>query len=346
MLFQEFMQADSARATQSQGTGLGLAISRRLSRMMCGDIQAESELGQGSTFVFCLPVVKEWAPGTRAAVAEPEDEAPVSDHSAGERAKVRARLLIVGCAESLCGLHGALAAEEIDVAFAENGADGVKIAGELRPNLILLDARLSNPTAWDVVMALKGLDTTFDVPILLCLPYEGPLSNGASQERYYCLHGVHDIIPKPLNREHLWQILRRSFPVQSGGQVLVVEDDTAARVFLRRLLELDSWTVTEAEDGLDGLERLRHLQPDVILLDLNMPRLDGFGFLENVRKNETWRRIPVVIISAREISGPDCERLNGGVEDLLRDGPYGARQIKEFLCEVLLGENASDPAEP
>ena len=347
-LFQEFMQADSARATQSQGTGLGLAISRKLSRMMGGDIEAESELGLGATFAFYLPAT---ADGTKG-VEESAPEAILETNSGSGSANavpaveqaVRPRLLVIGKPENLGGLRLSFSNENLDVVLAQDGADGVRRAGEAVPSLFLIDATLTSPTAWDVIVGLKGLAGAADVPILLCAPYGEASGAEGESGQSYCLHGIHDIIPKPLDRARLRETLSRSFPLQSGGQVLVIEDDAAARGFLRRILEHDRWIVTEAEDGLHGLERLQEYEPDVILLDLNMPRLDGFGFLEEVRENEAWRQIPVIIVSAREISGPDCARLNGGLEDLMRNGPYSAEQIRDFLRGILIGEDEAAEA--
>ena len=139
-----------------------------------------------------------------------------------------------------------------------------------------------------------------------------------------------------MDHTRLRETLRRTFPQIAGGQALIVEDDKVARVMLRRILESEGWAVNEAEDGLLGLEELRQRQPDVIFLDLNMPCLDGFGFMYRVRKNECWRGIPVIVISARDLTGRDLCRLNGGLEYLMRQGPYSESQISGFLRDTLI----------
>ncbi len=338
-LFQEFMQADSARATQSEGTGLGLAISRKLSRMMQGDIEVESEPNVGSAFVFRLPIA--------AAAAESEGEKSTKDAALDRQpessidleAIPRPKLLVIGKSVCLGDLVAPLADERLDVISAEDAAAGLQCAGDAVPGLILLDATLAAPSVWEVILALKVMPGVADIPVLLCAPADPHAANGALEEKSYYLGGVHDHLAKPLDRARLRETLRRTFPQNADGQVLMVEDDRAARGFLRRILESDGWAVSEAEDGLHGLEMLQERQPDVILLDLNMPRLDGFGFLEEVRKNEDWSAIPVIVISARELSGKDLRHLNGGLAQLMRSGPYSERQVRDFLRDTLVDDD-------
>lgn len=336
LLFQEFMQAESARATQSEGTGLGLAISRHLSRLMGGDIEVESALNVGSTFTLRLPVVTardqtESAAVTEAAQAENMSRCANPDLEAMPRAK----LLLIGNLDALCQATASFAQQEIEVVAAKDAAAGLRCAMDVVPSLILIDASLAEPGAWDVVAALKACPGVADVPLLMCVPVPGAAANGAASEGYYCLCGVYDFLPKPLDRVRLRETLRRSFPFEPERQVLVVDDDRAARTFLHRLLEHDQWTVTEAQDGLEGLDALSHMRPDVVLLDLNMPRLDGFGFLERIRANESWSGLPVIIISARDLSGEDFARLNGGIENIMNNGPFSTEQVRDFLCGLL-----------
>ncbi len=341
-LFQEFMQADSARATQAEGTGLGLAICRRLSRIMNGDIEVESKLGAGSTFVFRLPVLADEADSEGIVT---EEIGPPGEHGAARRDPValpRPKLLAIGKSASLKDMLTRLSGEEMIVTIAAEAAAGIQYARDEMPRLIILDATLTQPWVWEVVLALKAMPSVADVPILLCAYADTDRTRDGRHERFFYLGGVHDFLPKPLDHARLRETLRRTFPQKLDGQVLVVEDDKVARALLRRVLESESWTVSEAEDGLFGLEALQQRQPDVVLLDLNMPRLDGFGFLSEVRKNPTWRGIPVIVISARELSGRDMCLLNGGLEYFMSQGPYGEAQIHDFLRDTLIDTEGLD----
>jgi len=341
-LFQEFMQADSARATQSEGTGLGLAICRRLSRMMNGDIAVESELDVGSTFTFRLPVVSAGADGEEKTVAETGPAEEQSEKPFDPEALPRPKLLAIGKSLCLGDLLTPLAGGQLDVIFTAEAAAGIQSARDNLPRLIVLDATLARPSVWEVILALKAMPSVADIPLLLCAPAHTAQANGAGEAQTYYLGGVHDFLPKPLNHARLRETLRRSFPQNGDGQVLVVEDDKVARALLQHILEAEGWSVTEAEDGLFGLEELGKRQPDVILLDLNMPRLDGFGFMEKVRENVGWSAIPVIVISARELTGQDLSQLNGGLAQLMRQGPYEKTQVRDFLRETLIDTDEID----
>ena len=141
-------------------------------------------------------------------------------------------------------------------------------------------------------------------------------------------HGAAEYLTKPIDRERLVTVLtkyRRDLPV------LVVDDDATLRQLLRRMLEPEGYTVVEAENGRVALERLREMAPSVILLDLMMPEMDGFEFVAELRRQEKWRGIPVVVITARDLSREDHERLNGYVERILQNSAHGR---DELLAEV------------
>ncbi|MDQ5853027.1 MAG: response regulator, partial [Chloroflexota bacterium] len=140
-----------------------------------------------------------------------------------------------------------------------------------------------------------------------------------------------DYLTKPIDRERLAAVLEKYGRDRRAGSVLVVEDDAATREMLRRMLEKEGWTVTEAEHGRAALERIEANLPALILLDLMMPEMDGFEFVAELHKHESWRSIPIVVISARDITLEDRRRLDGYVERILRKGAYSR---EELLAEV------------
>ena len=117
----------------------------------------------------------------------------------------------------------------------------------------------------------------------------------------------------------------------TGKKVLIVEDDAATREMLRRTLATEGWTIDEAENGRVGLERMAERRPDLVLLDLMMPEMDGFEFVAGVREHHDWRDIPIVVITARDVTPEDRRRLNGYVERILQKG---ATSREELLAEV------------
>ena len=143
--------------------------------------------------------------------------------------------------------------------------------------------------------------------------------------------GAAEFVTKPINRSALLAALERHAVKGSGATVLVVEDDEPTRVLLRRTLERAGWDVTPVENGRVGLERLAEVTPAVVLLDLMMPEMDGFEFLESLRANAAWRDLPVIVITAKVLTDADRKRLNGGVQSVLQKG---GRSSESLLDEV------------
>jgi CheY-like chemotaxis protein len=142
--------------------------------------------------------------------------------------------------------------------------------------------------------------------------------------------GACDYMVKPFDKERLLSVLHQHLSAPRP-RVLVAEDDVAARQLLKRILEREAWDVVEARNGLEALSRLREMAPEVILLDLMMPEMDGFTFVEEMRKHEEWRAIPVVVVTAKQLNAEDLARLQGSVENILQKGVYTR---EELLQEV------------
>jgi GAF domain-containing protein/CheY-like chemotaxis protein len=297
-LFQEFSQAEASTSRHYGGTGLGLALSRRLCRMMGGDVTAVSAPGQGSTFTVRLP----------AEVAETAVEPPTN---AGGTAGADLVLVIDDDMAVRELMRRYLAKEGFRVATAAGGDEGLRLAHELRPAAITLDVLMPGLDGWAVLGALKADPATADIPVIM-------LTMMDDRNLGYAL-GAADYLTKPIDRDRLMAALRR---YRRDLAVLVVEDDAGLRALLRRILEREGYGVAEAENGRVALERVRQSVPGVILLDLMMPEMDGFEFLAELRREEAWRAIPVMVVTAKDLSAEDHERLNGSVERILQKGAY------------------------
>ena len=122
----------------------------------------------------------------------------------------------------------------------------------------------------------------------------------------------------------------------------MVEDDTELRELLRRMLEKEGWTVVEAENGRAALDRVEQLVPELILLDLMMPVMDGFEFLVELRKVDAWRSIPVVVVTAKDLTDQDRRQLSGSVATVLQKGAYERdqllAQVRELVTSCSRGE--------
>jgi CheY-like chemotaxis protein len=214
--------------------------------------------------------------------------------------------------------------EGFRVVTAAGGQEGLRLAKDLRPDAITLDVMMPAMDGWAVLSALKSDPELSDIPVIMLTILD-------ARNMGYAL-GASDYLNKPIDRDRLAAVLkkyRRDLPV------LVVDDDADLRRRLRRLLEQDGYTVAEAEHGRDALARLPEISPGLILLDLMMPEMDGFEFVVELRRHEAWREIPVIVITARDLSAEDRRRLNGYVEKVLQKGAYSRDALLAEVRELV-----------
>ncbi|MBL8191933.1 MAG: response regulator [Acidobacteria bacterium] len=313
-LFQPFTQADVSTTRQYGGTGLGLTITKKFCEMMGGEIRVESQPGRGSVFTIELP-------------------AQMGDAKSSTERGTTAQLGVAPNAPLILVIDDDPAVQELMQRFlnregfraasALNGQEGLRLAQELQPAAITLDVMMPGLDGWAVLSALKANPATHDLPVIM-------LTIVDDRNLGYAL-GAAEYLNKPIDRERLLTLLKKYRPEAHAGSVLIVEDEPATREMLRRMLEQEGWQVAEAENGRVGLTQLAKQTPHLILLDLMMPEVDGFTFVEEVNKNPLWRGIPVVVITAKDVTLEDRLRLNGYVEKILEKGAY---KREELLREV------------
>jgi signal transduction histidine kinase/DNA-binding response OmpR family regulator len=318
-LFQDFSQVDASTTRKYGGTGLGLAISRRFCQMMGGDITVVSAPGEGSTFRAQIP-----AP---AGMPDAEDQAIQDQTPTRADAQPAARRDLVLVIDDDPVVHDLLTRllnrEGLQVASALSGAEGLRLASELRPAVITLDVLMPDVDGWAVLTALKGNPQLADIPIIV-------VTMTHDKNMGYAL-GAADYLTKPIEPTRLASVLRRHMSVGHRPSVLIVDDDPAMRNIVARLLKREGCDSREAENGRMALERLGEYAPTLIVLDLMMPEMDGFDFLAAVRRNPAWQDIPVVVVTAKEITDEDRTRLNGSVGRILRKRPA---QREDLLLAV------------
>ncbi len=320
-VFDTFTQADSGTSREYGGTGLGLAIVRSFSRMLGGDVTVTSKTGKGSTFVVELP-----ADAKAASV-----ELPVGDTS---------ELGLVGVTEGwpkvlvidddplvLDLLRRFLGSRGYAATTVENGKEGLRLARKIAPDAITLDVIMPQMDGWAVLKALKDDPGLADIPVIMLTIIEEK-SLGFSL-------GAAGYLSKPVNQKELLRLLERCCPKKGPGSVLVVEDDKTTQQMMRRILEKEGYTVIGAENGRIGLECLEEGLPDLIVLDLMMPEMDGFEFLSHVGRNEAWRMVPVVVMTAKKLTAADRKRLEGGVELLLEKGQEDLEALLALLKKMI-----------
>jgi signal transduction histidine kinase/DNA-binding response OmpR family regulator/HAMP domain-containing protein len=313
-LFQAFSQADASMTRRYGGTGLGLVITKHFCGMMGGEITVESELDVGSTFTIWLPAL----------VQERRAEPPLIGDSRLEHVPPGAgTVLVIDDEPSVCHLLSRfLSKEGFRVEIATGGEEGLRLARELQPDVITLDVLMPGTDGWAVLAMLKSDPDLASIPVIMLTIID-------DKSKGYAL-GASEYMTKPIDRERLTATLSKYTRAHHPFSVLVVEDEAVTREMLRRTLEIEGWTVVEAENGQVALERLAEARPGLILLDLMMPEMDGFQFMVEIRKNEVWRSIPVVVVTAKDLTIEDRLRLNGYVERIL--------QKQAFSQDALLAE--------
>ncbi|MFL5100043.1 MAG: response regulator, partial [Xanthobacteraceae bacterium] len=295
-LFEDFTQADSSTARRFGGTGLGLAITRKLARMMGGDVTVASEAGKGSTFTVRLPGPAEPAAGG----CKPGHEAPRRSDC----------ILVIDddpTARELISHH--LEAEGFAVVTAAGGLEGLKRARELKPTAITLDVMMPDLDGWSVLAALRQDAQLAEIPVIMVTIVD-------EQRRGMAL-GAAGYLTKPIDRERLNTLVQRFHSPSRRTRILVVEDDDVQRERARSWLEAQQWIVKEAANGHEALQCLEKEKPDLILLDLMMPEMDGFQLVATLQKESQWRDIPVIVVTAMDLSFADRARLNSAIETVL-----------------------------
>lgn len=312
-LFAPFTQADSSTTRRFGGTGLGLSISKKFAEMMGGQIAVESEEGTGTKFTMTLPRV------TR--------EESTHELKPVEANAIAGTVLAIDDDPTVHDLlRRTLSTHGFRVESAYSGEEGLRLARRLHPQAITLDVMMPGMDGWTVLLSLKAIPELADIPVVM-------LTIADNKNLGYSL-GASEFLTKPLDRRRFTSVMLR-YKRKAPYRALVVDDDPASRDMLRRLLEGEGWTVMEAENGRVALDQIAEALPGVILLDLMMPEMDGFGFLEELHKHDRFRSIPVIVITAKDLSENDRLRLNGGVERVIQKGTYKRDELLKYVTGII-----------
>ena len=333
-LFRAFQQADSSTTRKFGGTGLGLAISRHFCQLMNGDITVASEPGHGTTFTMRIPVEVIPRP------VEGQGKAQQETSAISESLPASAAVVLVIDDDPLVAdlLRRTLVKDGYRVEYAENGEKGLQLARQLRPDAITLDVMMPGMDGWQVMTHLKSDPELADIPVVL-------LSIVNDRKTGFAM-GATEYLTKPFDRERLASVLGRIAKGRGSRFALVVDDLPDNRELLRKALESDGWSVDEAGNGLEALARLEQRRPDVILLDLMMPEMDGIAFVERLRASDRNRSIPVLVVTAKEITPADRQRLSGGVQAIMQKGAVDLGELVSQTRSLLSARIQVEVPEP
>jgi len=315
-LFMAFTQADASTTRKYGGTGLGLVISRKFCQMMGGDISVSSVHGEGTTFTVDLP----------AEVAEAAAGAAAAPSTKPSPAKMKLVLVIDDDQDSAEILQRNLSKSGYEVVVAHSGPAGIEIARKMKPAAITLDVMMPGMDGWSVLTALKSDPETSGIPVILVTMLQ-------DRQLGFTL-GAAEFLTKPVNQDKLRQVLAK-YCGQPSAYTLVVEDDPGNRQLICRMLEKQGLRYQEAENGSIALERIATEIPALILLDLMMPVMDGFEFLSLLRQHPGYERIPVVVITAKDLTAQDRERLLGSVNQVIQKGAVDREKLIQDIMTLL-----------
>ncbi len=303
LIFEEFRQVESSIGRTYAGTGLGLSISRRLARLLGGDLTVQSVIGVGSTFTLTIPVGSDPAqPAMRSTTS------PCRDEPADQPQTDKVVLAIDDDPDVIYLLRENLADAGYRVVGALSGSEGLQQARALQPLAIILDILLPQKDGWQILYELKADAATRDIPVIV-------LSIVDNKSLGYRL-GAFDYLLKPFDRETILATLAHVPPSQ--GYLLVVDDDPQVVDLICQLLEGEPYETVATADGQAALEAIAHRRPDVILLDLLMPGMDGFALIEQLQQAPLSQQIPVIVLTAKTLTAPEQALLEQSVRTVIQ----------------------------
>ncbi len=323
-MFEPFTQVDSSSTREHEGTGLGLTITRSFVDLHGGEVWAESEVGVGSTFYFTLPIE---GPSEE----EEEEEADEEQSAASQEVDEKEGKLVL-CVDDDEGViklfRRYLSQQGYQVAGLTDAAEVVEEAKRLQPYAITLDVMMPQMDGWQVIRDLKDEPETAHIPVVMCTI--------VSEEEKGMSLGASDYLVKPIMEQELVAALDRLDREEGVHRVLVVDDQLKDRKLLRRMIESqEDYEVVEAAGGEEAITLIGKVRPHIIILDLMMPVVDGFAVLESVKADEATRSIPIIVVTAKELTEEDRQTLNHRIETLIEKGILEREELLEDVAAAL-----------
>ncbi len=319
-LFQEFSQADASTTRKYGGTGLGLVITKKFTQMMGGDIFVESEFNVGTTFTIKIP----------AQVVDPkgmpeQPKIPLPNASTVFHGKT---ILVIDDDPTTHDLiRNFLEPEGFKIIATTNPEEGLQWAKAQHPDGIILDVIMPKMDGWTVLTRLKADPEVASIPVIMTTVLD-------DQNIGYTL-GAAGYLTKPIQKEQLEVILHKYKSELSSRLILVVDDDSNNRSLMRRQLEKEDWIVIEADNGRNALAQLEKNMPALILLDLMMPEVDGFELIKQLHQHQQGRKIPLIVITAKDLTESDRQYLNSYAERIMQKGAYSRQELLKEVGQLL-----------
>ena len=317
-IFEEFRQVDGTSARPYEGTGLGLTIAYRAARMLGGNIFVESTLGKGSTFTLILPI--------RWQGVIPVSEPVIFKPPPGIEPARKTVLVVDDEPDALTMISGYLSSEGYHIITAASGKEAVRLAQRHRPFAITLDIIMPETDGWEVLQELKDRPETANIPVII-------VSVSDDRETGIALGAV-GFITKPVNRDLLIAEINR-IGGPSPYTIVVADDNEIELKEMARAIEQEGMKAIVAKDGNICMDMIKEFVPDVLVLDLIMPEMDGFEVLDRVRSDPKTRELPVIVVTAKDLTTEEKEKLSGNVLSVLAKSHTTSTALLEKIKKIL-----------
>jgi CheY-like chemotaxis protein len=324
-LFQAFSQADASTTRNYGGTGLGLTITKHFAEMLGGSVTVTSEPGRGSVFTIELP---DGGKGERKEQREAPAVPQVSPLPAAIAAAPGKKILIVDDDRSVHDvLKQTLTKEGYSLLHAYDGEEALKMVREARPDVITLDVMMPKVDGWSVLGQLKSDTELSRIPVIMLTVVD-------ERTMGYSL-GASEYMTKPVNRKRLIELVERFASKSQEQMILVVDDDPDVRAIVKATTEKTGLQTAEASNGKEALDWLnRNPLPALVLLDLMMPVMDGFEFLDRIRENPATNSLPVVVLTAKDLTESERRIVNERTMLVLSKGAQPLSSLGSALSAI------------
>jgi signal transduction histidine kinase/DNA-binding response OmpR family regulator len=324
-IFEEFRQVGRAAHSARSGTGLGLAITRRLVELLGGDISVTSRLGEGSVFTITLPLEIEGR-----ALSAADSEPPLADPE-------RTALVIASDPAALYLMKKYLTESSYSVAATDDTGHAVEVARLAAPAVVVVDLdQLEDGLGVLEAIARDNGERAQKSRALVAVASDSGLEVAAREA------GATLFLAKPLERDYLVSMIERA-ALPKAGRVLVVDDDEDALALTLAMLEASNYEVETARDGRAALEAISHARPDALVLDLMLPEIDGFEVVHRLNSSAEWRGIPIILLTARDLSHEERRALDNSTTRLILKGSFTRDELIAEL-NMAIGKRAESAA--
>jgi signal transduction histidine kinase/CheY-like chemotaxis protein/HAMP domain-containing protein len=340
-VFEEFQQIDSSNARKYKGTGLGLPIARNYARLLGGNLTVMSEYGKGSTFTLVIPPVfpkeklpkpQPETPSTTPQVAQPSIPTPPTSVPVvpSEKLPVGAKayvLCIDDEPEVIDLLKRYLIPEGYTVIGASSGEEGIRVAREIRPSVITTDIMMPGKDGWQVLRELKADPITRDIPVII---------HSVVDNRPLALSlGAVDVVTKPSEPKTVISTIERACR-SKALPIMIVDDDPDFLEALQKMLQSEGYIVEARLDGESALKDIEQVNPALLMLDLLMPGIDGFGVVQRLRSIPRWIDLPIVILSGANIAPDHRANINKHIQEFIEKGQFSKELITNTVKRIVI----------